>query len=348
MRVVLVGTGMRPIPPPGYGGVERTIAEFATALRAAGDDVEIVHEPRPGRLGEIRFAGHLARYRSVLEEGVVHAHTPVVADRLARLPLPFVYTTHSRHWFVRAGWAERRGYRLEQAAVRAAAATVAVTERVRDAIRAAIDPPPVGPLVTIPLGVDLDRFRPRSAAGRPDEVLGVGAVVPVKRWHVVAAALRGTGISMRLAGPVLDAAYARTVQASGPVQFLGELPEEQLLEEYDRAGCLVHPSEVELFPGVVVQAMACGRPVVGSEATAAVADAPRSAVVLPDGPDEGLRTAYRAEIVRLLANEPRRIEMGRAARASAQDRFRWDRVVDAHHELYRRVGLASRGSTPAP
>ena len=344
--MVLVGTGMRPIPPTGYGGVERTIAEFAAALRAAGDDVRIVHEPHPGRLGEIRFAGHLARYRSILEGGIVHAHTPIVADRLARLQLPFTYTTHSRHWFVRTGWAERRGYHLEQAAVRHAAASVAVTDRVRDAILASIDPPPAGPVVTIPLGVDLERFHPRSPGGQPETVLGVGAVLPIKRWHLAAGALRGTGITMRLAGPVLDAAYARTVQAAGPVQLLGEVPDERLVEEYERAGCLVHPSSVELFPGVVAQAMACGRPVVGSEAIAAVADAPRAAVVLPDRPDDELRAAYRTEISRLLADEPRRIAMGQAARASAEERFRWKSVVLAHHELYRRVGLAPRRSSP--
>ena len=40
MRILLIGGGVQPIPPTGYGGVERVLADFQTALLAAGHEAE--------------------------------------------------------------------------------------------------------------------------------------------------------------------------------------------------------------------------------------------------------------------------------------------------------------------
>ncbi|MEM0129394.1 MAG: glycosyltransferase family 4 protein [Thermoplasmata archaeon] len=340
MRVVLVGTGMRPIPPVGYGGVERTVTELAVALRASGDEVDVVHEVHPYRAGEIVFALRLGRYRDRLARGVVHAHTPVVARRLHRMGVPYVYTTHSRHWFVRRGWTQRRGFRLERMAVAHAAATIALTPAVHRAIDLAMGGIPRGLEVTIPLGVDLKRFFPRGELGEPQTALGVGAVVPVKRWEIAAAALEGTGIRLRLVGPITDRSYAEAVRKAGPVDLLGEIPDDRLLGEFARAALLVHPSAVELFPGAVAQALACGRPVVGGPPIAGTVGEGDGAWIVPPADRAAEVLAYRDRIVALCADPEGRARAGRAARRYAEEHFDWQAVARAHRAVYARVGLS--------
>ena len=339
VRVVLVGSGQRPIPPTGYGGVERTIAEFAAALRRAGDEAIVINEVHPSRTGEYRFAAHLGHYRSTLESAIVHAHTPVIANRLARARIPFVYTTHSRHWFVRDRWSERWGFRLECRAVRRAAATVTPTDALRATVLDALRKlPPPGPVVTIPLGVDTARFSPGPSPGDPHVVLGVGAVIPVKRWHLAAQALVGTPLTLRLVGPTPDAEYAAGVRSSGPVELVGEVPDTDLPQLYREASFVVHPSRAELFPGVVVQAMATGKPVVGAPAIRPVIDDGWTGLIIEEGSTPAMVDSLRAAMLRLSEDDGLRASLGAAARRAAEERFDWAPIVEAHRALYRSVG----------
>ncbi len=341
MRVVLVGSGQRPIPPVGYGGVERTIAEFADALRRAGDEVIVINEVYPTRTGEYRFSSHLASYRTTLESGIVHAHTPVVANRLASMGIPFVYTTHSRHWFARDRLTERWGFRLERRAVRRAAATVVLTDRVRAIVLDAMQKnPPTGPVVTIPLGVDTARFSPGPTAGDPAVVLGVGAVIPVKRWHLAAEALAGTPLRLRLVGPTPDAGYATTSRNSGPVDLVGEVTDSDLPRQYREAAFVVHPSRAELFPGAVAQAMASGKAVVGTPAVGSLVEDGRSGLLIEEGLHDAMVASLRKAMLRLAGDAGLRSSLGRAAREVALERFDWVSVVEAHHALYQTIGLA--------
>ncbi|MGI0139933.1 MAG: glycosyltransferase family 4 protein [Thermoplasmata archaeon] len=340
MRIVLIGAGMRPIPPVGYGGVERTIAEFSIALRHAGDEVSICNQVYPGRAAEYRFARQLPALRAEFEGRVVHAHTPVVANRLARLRIPFAYTTHSRHWFVREGFTQRLGYRLERRAVDQAATTIALSEVLRREILAAATRRPSGPVTTVPLGVDLQRFSPRGSLGDGRQALAVGTVLPIKRWELAARALAGTGIRLRLAGPQPDRDYADAVRAAGPVDLLGEISDDALLAEFQRADFLIHPSRVEVFPGVVAQAMACGLPVVGTAVIAPPVEEGVTGLVVAGGSDEEIVRAISAAAVRLRDNPELRETLGRAGRARAERDFDWGRIVEAHHALYLACGLA--------
>lgn len=339
MRIVLVGTGVLPIPPEGYGGVERTIAEYAAALRAAGHDVTIVNEVRGRRsLDEYWFAGRLPRLLEGLEFDVLHASTPVVANRLAARGRPFVYTSHSRHWFERGGLGGRWGLWLERRAVRRATHTVALTERLRrrmlDLTGAELD----ARSTVIPIGVDTTRFRPDWDRRTGTVALGVGIVAPFKRWHLAAAALKGTGFRFKLIGPRPDRSYADVVRSAGDaVELVGEVDEETLRRAYAESDLLVHPSRVELLAGVVLQGLAAGLPVLGAAPVAELVD-PGAGVVAPDhAADDEIVGRFRAAAESYARDPSARRRDGDAARASAVRRFGWPRVVDDHVELYRRL-----------
>jgi glycosyltransferase involved in cell wall biosynthesis len=351
VRIALVGTGVQAIPPVGYGGVERTIAEYAAALAAAGHDPVVLNRVRHGRsLDEYLFALSVSGLVRSAEADVVHASTPVVANRLAASKIPFVYTSHSRHWFERSGARERFGYWLERRAVARARMTVALTPSLRTEILRVV-PSARDRIAVIPIGVDTDRFRPDPTARSGRVALGVGIVRPIKRWELAASAAVAAGWSFRLAGPTPDPGYADRLRSLGPsVELLGELTDDELRREFGRADVLLHPSRVELLAGAVLQGLSAGLPVVGAEPVATLIDNGETGWTSPPGSDAPAIRAFFADRLRDLSDAGVRARMGAAARAVAESRYSWPSVVAAHLAVYGRAfgDGGGRGGTPTP
>ncbi|MCI4348271.1 MAG: glycosyltransferase family 4 protein [Thermoplasmata archaeon] len=312
------------------------------ALRRAGNTVGILNRvPGRGALSEYRFALNLPALIRREDYDVLHASTPVVANRLALAGLSFVYTSHSRHWFWRATWRHRWGAWLERRAVRRAAATVALTGEVEAAMRRSVPRGWSRPLRVIPYGVDTMEFAPVWERRSGQNALGVGLVLPLKRWEVAAAALRGTGMKLQIAGPVPDPQYARRVRASGDaVELLGEVDEARLRTLYAESDVLVHPSKVEVLPRAVLEAMASGLPVVGSSVLRSLFPDGRGGFSAPTGATPGdLANFIRACVARLATDAGLRREVGESGRRLVMENFAWDRIVSAHLDLYRDAGV---------
>src|SRR5262245_50627634 len=123
-------------------------------------------------------------------------------------------------------------------------------------------------------GLDFELFRSvPCTSGRQVRVVGVGSLEPYKRWdRLLVAALelkqRGLDFLVRIAGDgPLGGSLRQQAQALGlasHVDFIGyteEIP--RLLSD---ATFLVHTSDHEGCPNVVMEAMACGRAVVATDA----------------------------------------------------------------------------------
>ncbi len=352
VRIVLLGTGVQPIPPTGYGGIERSIAEFSEALRTAGHEPVIINAVRKGRMwDEYPFARALPRLLRNLHYEIIHASTPVVANRLAGMRTAFVYTSHSRHWFDRHGVRQYWGYFLEKRAVRKAAATVALTQRLARTIVSAVGRSVQSRIHVVPLGVDSDRFRPNWSERTGTVALGVGIVAPFKRWDLAVRATEKAGYTFRLAGPIPDATYAQRLRSmSSRDELLGELSGGQLREEYGRAAVQVHPSRVEILPGVVLQGLSAGLPVLGSEVVASTVDDGVTGFCAPPGADENSISLFLQQKLLLLAADPTlRRRVGEEGTRVARQRFAWPEVVRQHLKIYERViyGSANPPGNPA-
>jgi glycosyltransferase involved in cell wall biosynthesis len=346
VRVLLVGTGVQTIPPSGYGGVERTIAELATALRAAGDEPIVLNRVRSGKsTDEYWFAWELPRLLRAERFDVVHASTPVVARRLAIGRIPFVYTSHSRHWFECVGLRQGWGLHLERRAVARATRAIALTTSLRRRMVSLV-PSASSHLDVIPIGVDAEAFRPDWSRRNGTRVLGVGVVRPFKRWELAARALRGTGMQLRIAGPTPDPTYAQQVVSAGEgVELLGEVSETRLRELYAESDLLLHPSRVELLAGVVLQGLASGLPVLGAEPVSDLVQPEVDGAIAPAGaPDDAMVEFWNSWAVRLRDDPALRRTMGGSGRRSATERFSWSTVAAAHQALYRAV--ATRPVSP--
>lgn len=195
----------------------------------------------------------------------------------------------------------------------------------------------------VPLGVDLDQFRP--AAGlhgtAPSGDDGVVKLVLISRLSKekqpdrAIAALRvlvAGGVRAELTvlgdGPRRDLVEA---QARGlPVTFLGHVGgRDDMAAVIAAADVAVCPSPVESFGLAVLEALACGTPVVvPSHGAARELVGGRGSGMVTDGSPVGLADGIRS-LLEVPAHERRR-----AARAAAE-RFPWSATVDGLLHLYR-------------
>ena len=228
-------------------------------------------------------------------------------------------------------WAARQA----QASVGVSAALVA---RMREL---AIDP---ARLHLMRNGVDAQRFQPRPTAQVRSELglagspvlLTVGNLHEHKGQRLVLEAfvqLLGSHPQARLVlvgdGPdaALLRARAATLQVAGQVHFAGQVPQAELARWYSAADVLVLASSREGWPNVLLEAMACGTPVVAT----AVGGIPE--VVQDDrvGRLVAVRDAGAlvAAVRDLLAAPPERHQV----RAYAE-RFSWDRTSHDQIRLF--------------
>ena len=163
---------------------------------------------------------------------------------------------------------------------------------------------------------------------RPDavDVLHVGSTVARKRIPLLLAAfaeVRRTGIDARLVrvGGALTAEQRRTAADLGIGDAVAELPfldRKTLAAVYRRAALVVNPSEREGFGLPLVEAMACGTPVLASDLTV-FREVAADAVRYPPGDDaDAWAAAIAAELARLASPEARAETRERALARAAR------------------------------
>lgn len=132
-----------------------------------------------------------------------------------------------------------------------------------------------------PLGVDVDRYRPRSQApatslARPSRILCVGRLTPAKGQHVLleaCALLRDWGRPMHLvmvgAGPDEASLKSRSAELGMDplVEFTGPMNQDEVRQQYQRSDLFALPSFAEGIPVVLMEAMASGLPCVTTRIT---------------------------------------------------------------------------------
>jgi glycosyltransferase involved in cell wall biosynthesis len=207
------------------------------------------------------------------------------------------------------------------------------------------------PIRVVHPGVDLDLFRP-PAIGAADnqEVLVLGAIVGWKRPDLAVeiariAAPRLSGLTVTLAGEPLDepgrrlyADLSRRVAApdlAGHVRLAGRIPDPA--GSLQRAACLLHCAEREPFGLALVEALACGVPVVAADAAgpAEIVDESCGALYPP-----GDARAAAEALQRVISSPERRARLSHGARARAERLFDRERFRQHYRELVE--GLSGR------
>jgi glycosyltransferase involved in cell wall biosynthesis len=193
-------------------------------------------------------------------------------------------------------------------------------------------------------GVDLKQFAPSPmVAKEPVRILGVGYLVPVKRWNLLLDALaqlkqKGITYIAQIAGdgplrPHLER-LAGTLGISDRVHFLGHVHDiPQLVSD---ATVLVHTGDAEGCPNAVMEAMASGRAVVAMNAgdiPALIEHGTTGFVV-----SRGDTAALVEHLEKLISDFNLCRRMGEAARKNAQNAFGLDRLVEETFNVYCALG----------
>ena len=175
----------------------------------------------------------------------------------------------------------------------------------------------------VPNGVD-DEFTQDGPAAEGEYVLAVGTLEPRKNLPRLVEAARKSDVELRIVGA---RGWGNVELADNGVRWLGEVDDAELARLYRGALCVAYPSVYEGFGIPVLEAMACGTPVVTTRGTAMEEVADGAAVLVdPNDPAE-----LAAGIERAAAERDELVPRGRE-RARL---FRWDAIGDATVDVYR-------------
>lgn len=191
-------------------------------------------------------------------------------------------------------------------------------------------------------GVDLALFQPGDRAAQRKRydldgptLLSVGHLIPRKAHDLPIRALTLLpDVRLLIAGdgPERDALETLAARSgvADRVRFLGRLPHDALPDLYGAADALVLASSREGWANVLLEAMACGTPVVASNVwgTPEVVAAPEAGRLMASRTSEALADAARA----LLADPP-----SRAATRAYAEGFSWDATTRGQKLLFSRI-----------
>ncbi len=195
----------------------------------------------------------------------------------------------------------------------------------------------------IPLGVDTTVFRP-GGEETADEILYAGNLLRTKGVQYLLEAMpevirQVPAARLILAGGGPDRPFFEALAdrrgVGDRVRFAGSVPFDEMAPLYGRCSVFCLPTLAEAFGISLVQAMACGRPVVASRVGGVpevVRDGETGLLVPPRSPD-----LLAAALVRLLSDADLRRTMGARGRRLCEEIYDWEAVVDRVEAVYRDV-----------
>ncbi|MFH1032927.1 MAG: glycosyltransferase family 4 protein [Pseudomonadota bacterium] len=313
-----------------YGKHDRALAPDLGGLKVLDNRLGL-----PGRL-----------YRLLLQSGRTIGHqgpAVVKTNQMQGADLALAAARRAGHAFVaRCGYLPsniaiwragedspeaQRWYSLETRVLNAADCCVVTTPAMAGTLAHRYGVPPQR-IRVIPNYVDTDLFTPHGPEQRrSDLVLYVGRLHQEKNLEPLLLAMRGLDAELHLVGegPQRPALEALVIEHGLPVRFLGRVANPDLPALMRQATVCVLPSKGEHHPKALIEAMACGAAVLGS-------DAPGIREIIAHE-QSGLLCGLEAEHIheglsRLLGDADLRARLGEVARRQMQADYSFSRVLD--------------------
>jgi len=192
-------------------------------------------------------------------------------------------------------------------------------------------------------GVDPVAFSPGPRPPGPPHVVATARIDPLKDIETflrMAAAVRTTHPTVKytIFGSIADPVYYKLCVALRTELDLDDIVAmgshtDDVVSAYRASDIIALTSVSEAFPYSVIEAMACGKPVIASDVGGVREAVEGCGIIIKPRDVEGFAAAIRS----LLDDDARRQSMGDCARQVVLDRFTLEKSVDGYRRLYQKL-----------
>lgn len=194
----------------------------------------------------------------------------------------------------------------------------------------------------IPIGVNTSIFYPEKIEGSETyELLTVGNFIPLKNYNLLMEVFRllnnlNDKVRLTIIGTGPEESkiinYLKQYSLMDKVKLLKNVPNSQIREYYSEADLFMLFSKIEIFGMVILEAMACGCPVVSTPAPGAldvISNNVNGFIVKDKNPDEIARL-----INSILCNRNQLMNIRENAINTVNEKYSWPIIAKQYHDLY--------------
>ena len=258
MKVPIVGPGIMPIPPTGWGAVEILIWDQKLSLEQLGHEVDIVNTQSP-----VDILNQVNRFRP----DFVHIQYDDFIELYPYIQYPCAITSHFGYFEQPNKW-DYYGERIAKPFGRIQPNVFCLSGGIKDVYADVLKIPEKRLFVT-PNGVNVDNFRATISPEFPDRSIYLAKIDYRKRQHMFQS-IRSLYYAGNTADPRFDVSN----------NYLGEWSKDTLYTHLTEYGNLVLLSDGEAHPLVCLEAFSAGLGVVVSEWAAANLDTDREFITV--------------------------------------------------------------------
>ena len=304
MKIALIGPGIMPIPPEGWGGVEHLIWNFHNQLKKDGDEVtiintkdlhKIVNTINTGKFDAVHL--HYDQYANIMPY--------IECDRkMITSHYPYLENPEPQYEFLYDLLKDSKSH------------IVSLSDRIKDEfVRRGIDDVSV-----LPCGIEIDLYSLDDVV-YSDRSIVVGKLEPRKRQ----AFLQKKGLNIDFIGNNADPSF----DIDDPCYF-GEQSKQDIMDNLTSYANMVLLSSGEAHPFVCLEGMAAGLGLVLSEQSTANLDLSQPFItVIPDDKLEDI--SYLKD--KIQENRTISISMRNEIREYCRTNFDWSSIIKQYKEI---------------
>jgi len=198
----------------------------------------------------------------------------------------------------------------------------------------------------VPIGIEIERFTPNTNIPENNKeinLLSVGYLLYRKGFHILLKAMKEVlkeypNTKLKIVGDGMQLEelqrLTKKLDLGKNVEFCGFVPFTEIEKYYQECDIFCNPTLSEPFGQVNIEAMACGKTIVGSRVGALPEIITKDVGILVE-PNNAEQLSHA--IINLIEDNEKREMMGKNARNRVEKYYSWDSVIDQYIKIYREL-----------